>query len=181
MEPYTGEIRIFAGNFAPQGWLYCQGQLLAISEYEALYTLIGTTYGGDGQQTFALPSLASRVVVGQGPLPSGSTYELGQALGTENVTLTAAQAPLHGHPFSGTLGVVEGGGTAQANPTNNYFGPKGGNAYSAALADKPGKLASGAVVGQASVAGGSQAHTNIQPVLATSYIICTSGIYPSQP
>lgn len=180
MEPYIGEIRIFAGNFAPVGWLYCQGQLLKISEYEALYTLIGTYYGGDGQTTFALPSLASRVVVGQGPLPGGSTYSLGQAMGTENVTLTAGQAPLHSHPFSGSVGVTDGG-KPQTNPTGNYFGQQGGNAYSAALGDKPGKLASGAVLGQANMAGGSQTHVNIQPVLAISYIICIAGYYPSQP
>jgi microcystin-dependent protein len=180
MEPYLGEIRIFAGNFAPEGWLYCQGQLLSISEYAALYSLLGTYYGGDGQRTFALPNLASRVVVGQGPLPGGSTYSLGQAMGTENVTLTAGQAPLHSHPFSGSVGVT-GGGTPQTNPTGNYFGPAGGNAYNASLGNKPGTLASGAIVGQATMAGGSQAHANIQPVLATSYIICIAGNYPSQP
>ena len=80
MEPYTGELRIFAGNFAPVSWLFCQGQLLNISEYEVLFQLIGTTYGGDGQTTFALPNLQSRVVVGQGPLPGGSTYQMGQAV-----------------------------------------------------------------------------------------------------
>jgi microcystin-dependent protein len=181
MEPYLGEIRIFGGNFAPAGWLFCQGQMLRISEYEALFTLVGTTYGGDGQTTFALPNLASRVVVGQGPLPGGSTYSLGQAMGTENVTLTAGQAPLHSHPFSGSVGVVDEGGTAKTNPTGNYFGPSGGNAYSAALGDNPGKLASAAVMGQANMAGGSQSHVNIQPVLATSYIICIAGNYPTQP
>lgn len=180
MEPYLGEIRIFGGNFAPEGWLFCQGQLLKISDYEALYTLISTYYGGDGQTTFALPSLASRVVVGQGTLPGGSTYGLGQAMGTENVTLTAAQAPLHSHPFSGSVGVTDGG-KPQTNPTGNYFGPTGDIAYATALGDAPGTLASEAVLGQANMAGGSQTHVNIQPVLATSYIICIAGAWPSQP
>ena len=128
MEPYLGEIRIFAGTFAPQGWLYCQGQLVSIAEYEALFNLVGVTYGGDGQTTFGLPNLSSRVVVGQGPLPGGSNYTMGQALGTENVTLTTSQVALHGHPFTGTVNVLTGG-TAQTSPGGNYFGSQGPSNY----------------------------------------------------
>ncbi|MGI4873118.1 MAG: phage tail protein [Janthinobacterium lividum] len=179
MEPYLGEIRIFAGTFAPQGWLYCQGQLVSISEYDALFNLVGTTYGGDGQTTFGLPNLSSRVVAGQGPLPGGSNYTMGQALGTENVALTTNQVALHGHPFTGTVSVLTGG-TAQTSPGGNYFGSQGPSNYSAAPGTA-GALANGAIVGQSSPAGNSQPHANVQPVLATSYIICMAGIYPSRP
>ncbi|GAA4393146.1 phage tail protein [Hymenobacter koreensis] len=180
MEPYLGEIRIFGGNFAPLGWLYCQGQLLSISEYDSLYALIGTTYGGDGQTTFALPNLSSRVVVGQGQLPGGSNYLMAQQLGVENVTLNGTQLPAHAHPFTGTIGVVTSSDRDQPNPTGATFGSNGTSAYSAGLGDKPGTLGAGSVTGQASVVGAGQPHPNIQPVLATSYIICTSGIWPSQ-
>src|SRR5207302_7585737 len=95
-QPYVGEIRMFAGNFAPAGWMLCQGQLLAISENETLFNLIGTTYGGDGQSTFALPNLSSRVPVHMGAL-SGTTYTLGESAGLETVTLTTNQIPAHSH------------------------------------------------------------------------------------
>jgi microcystin-dependent protein len=180
MEPYTGEIRIFAGNFAPVNWFLCKGQLLSISQYEALYTLIGTTYGGDGQTTFALPNLQSRVVVGQGPLPGGSTYQMGQAVGTENVLLTGGQLPTHTHPFAGTVSALSGG-TSQTNPAGNYFGAGGGTTYNNGPGTKPTTLAAGIIAGQSSVVGGSQPHTNVQPVQAINYIICAEGIYPSQP
>lgn len=179
MEPYTGEIRIFAGNFAPLNWLFCQGQLLSIAEYEVLYQLIGITYGGDGQTTFALPNLQSRVVVGQGPLPGGSTYQMGQTVGAENVALTNGQLPTHTHPFTGTVSVLAGG-TNQTDPAGNYFGAGGGTTYNTGLGTSPTALAAGAVAGQSSVFGGSQPHANVQPVLAINYIICTAGYYPSQ-
>ena len=109
--PYIGEIRIFAGNFAPVGWLLCQGQLLPISQYDVLFNLIGTTYGGDGQNTFALPNLASRI-----PYHQGSGYVLGQQGGAEDVTLTVSQIPQHSH----TANVDENFGT-QLSPTNNIL------------------------------------------------------------
>src|SRR5262245_51349271 len=91
-QPYVGEIRMFAGNFAPAGWMFCSGQLLPISEFETLFNLIGTTYGGDGQSTFALPNLQSRV-----PIHQGSGFVIGQAAGSESVTLTTSQIPNHNH------------------------------------------------------------------------------------
>ena len=182
MDPYTGEIRIFAGTFAPVNWLFCQGQLLPIEPYQALYSLFGTTYGGDGQTTFALPSLSGRVVVGQGQLPGGSNYPMAQQFGAESVALNGNHLPAHAHPFTGTLGVAsESPAWAQANPTGHTFGFHGTSAYSTELGPNPGTLAAGAVTGQASAAGAGQPHANIQPVLATNYIICTDGIYPSQP
>src|SRR3954447_5719097 len=97
-QPYVGEIRMFAGNFPPVGWMFCEGQLLPISEEETLFNLIGTTYGGDGQETFALPNLASAVPVHQGT-GGGGTYQLAQTGGVESVTLTTNQIPVHTHPF----------------------------------------------------------------------------------
>jgi microcystin-dependent protein len=180
MTAYIGEVRIFGGNFAPVGWLLCQGQILQIAEYEALYSLLGTTYGGDGVTTFALPDLRSRLVAGQGQLPGGSNYLMGQKLGTETVTLNSSQLPVHNHALTATIGVPESG-TAKNDPTGIYFGFGGANAYTTALGTNPGTLAPNSVVGQAGAAGGGQSHANIQPVLALNYIISTEGVYPSQP
>ncbi|RSK42375.1 phage tail protein [Hymenobacter perfusus] len=182
MEQYLGEIRIFGGNFAPVDWLFCQGQLLQISDNEALYTLLGTTYGGDGVNTFALPNMTSRVTVGQGQGPGLSNYVTGQLMGTENVTLTTAQLPVHSHAFNGTVNAVTGdSATGQTNPTGAYFSDRGESAYNTALGDAPTTLGTGALVGQIAPAGGSRPHTNIQPVTAINYIIATTGIWPSQP
>src|SRR5688500_875068 len=103
MSPFIGEIRMFAGNFAPNGWMLCQGQTLPISENDALFTLIGTTYGGDGQETFNLPNLASRVPIHMGTGPDGTTYQLGEAAGTQQETLTVQQIPSHTHPFTANV------------------------------------------------------------------------------
>src|SRR5215210_5793210 len=102
MSPYIGEIRMFAGNFAPNGWMFCEGQTLPISENDALFVLIGTTYGGDGQSTFNLPNLASRVPIHMGTGPDGTTYQLGEMAGTEQVSLTTQQIPNHTHPLTAT-------------------------------------------------------------------------------
>ncbi|MBF9221176.1 phage tail protein [Hymenobacter ruricola] len=179
MEPYLGEIRIFGGTFAPVGWLFCNGSLLSISEYDALYALIGTTYGGDGQTTFAVPNMASRVAVGQGQGPGLSSYVIGQMQGTETVTLTSNQLPVHQHPFSGTVNVISGATTPVTDPTNAFFADKGALAYiNTSGADA---LAPTSLTGQMTPAGGSQPHSNLQPLTAIYYIICTSGIYPTQP
>lgn len=177
MENYLGEIRIFAGTFAPADWAFCQGQLLPISENDALYTLLGTTYGGDGQQTFGLPNLQSRVVVGQGIGPGLSNYQVGMTAGTESVTLTTAQMAAHPHVLSGTVNVLTGG-TGQASPAGAFFGDKGVNAYDPAPSDTT--LAAGSISGRTDVAGSGGPHANIQPVLAVNYIIALTGIYPSQ-
>ncbi|MBD2714350.1 phage tail protein [Microvirga sp. STR05] len=182
MEPYLGEIRIFGGNFAPVGWLFCQGQLLQISDNDALFTLLGTTYGGDGVTTFGLPNMASRVTVGQGQGPGLSNYVVGQVMGAESVTLTTLQLPAHAHPFNGTISAIAGEtATAQTNPTGAYFSDRGESAYNLVVGDTPAELGTGALSGQATPAGGSQPHPNIQPVTAINYIIATAGIWPSQP
>jgi microcystin-dependent protein len=177
MDNYIGEIRIFAGNFAPEGWLFCQGQLLSISQNDALYALLGTTYGGDGQTTFGLPDLRGRAAVGMGAGPGLSPYRQGQQAGQESVTLTAAQLPVHQHPVQGTMR-AKAGTPAQASPSQAYFGDQGGPSYQSGASTAA--LAPDAVTGQTNPAGSSQAHANMQPLLATNYIIATVGIFPSQ-
>src|SRR5690242_14838796 len=111
-QPYVGEIRMFAGNFAPNGWMFCEGQTLSISENDVLFQLIGTTYGGDGQETFNLPNLASRVPIHMGTGPDGTTYQIGEMAGTEQETLTTQQIPSHNHPF--TVSTAAGGTNSPA-------------------------------------------------------------------
>jgi microcystin-dependent protein len=172
-QPYVGEIRIFAGNFAPAGWMSCDGQTLPISEYETLFNLIGTTYGGDGQSTFDLPNLQSRVPIHWGTAPSGATYQIGEQGGTESVTLTSQQMPVHTHPM---LGSATG---ANANtPVSNAF---------ATIPLSAGQFAYGTVtptlpIDPSSVTpnGGSQPHDNMQPYGVLQYIISLYGIFPSQ-
>lgn len=155
---------MFAGNFAPAGWAFCNGALMPISENETLFTLIGTTYGGDGQSTFALPNLQSRVPVHVGP-----GFALGQSGGAETVTLTTSQIPAHAHvPQAATTG-------GQNAPPNNVWGPGGAvNLYAqgpASLAMNPSAIGG---------AGGSQPHDNMLPFLAVNFIISLFGVFPSQ-
>src|SRR5262245_24100326 len=118
MAPYIGEIRMFAGNFAPNGWMFCEGQPLPISENEVLFQLIGTTYGGDGEETFNLPNLASRIPLHMGTGPDGTTYQIGEMAGVEDVTLSTQQIPNHNH----LMQCSSGGGTNSANPQNAVAG-----------------------------------------------------------
>lgn len=166
-DPYIGEIRMFGGNFAPIGWMFCNGQLLSISAYEALFNLIGTTYGGDGQTTFALPDLQGRLPIHQSP-----SHVLGQAAGTEFVTLTSSQLPAHDHAVRASSAEAE-----TANPTGAAFASNPDTPFYGAA--NPGKAAnlSGAVV---AASGGGQPHGNIQPYLCVSFIIAVEGIYPQQ-
>jgi microcystin-dependent protein len=161
--PYVGEIRIFAGNFAPVGWALCQGQLLAISEYDTLFNLIGTTYGGDGQTTFALPNLTSRL-----PIHQGGGFTLGQNGGVENVTLNIAQMPAHTHNVTATTNANN-----VALPGGNYLA-KGPDIYDV---NKPGTATMANAI---SNVGGSTPHSNIQPYLAVNFILSLYGVYPSQ-
>jgi len=167
-EPYVGEIRIFAGNFAPNGWAFCDGQLMAISENDTLFNLIGTTYGGDGQNTFALPDLRGRLPLHQGT-GGGSSYVIGQPGGAETVLLTTSQIPSHAHL---ALASVNNASTANASgvvaQTPTY------TPYVGTAPDTP--LATAAIA----PTGGSQAHTNFQPYLCLNYIISLFGVYPSQ-
>lgn len=167
-QPYIGEIRIFAGNFAPAGWMFCDGQVLPISENETLFQLIGTTYGGDGQSTFALPNLQSRVPVHMGT-NAGLTYVLAEAAGVEQVTLSTQQIPAHSHPLTG-----DKGNGAQANPSNNVLATSTVvKPYAVESADTA--MAASSIPPQ----GGSQPHENCQPFLCVNFIISLFGIFPS--
>lgn len=169
-QPYVGEIRMFGGNFAPAGWAFCNGQLLPISENEVLFTLIGTTYGGDGQNTFALPDLRGRLPIHQGTGPGLSSYVLGQSGGSEEITLTNGQIPTHTHALLGSSGAPTSSnpqGNVTAQPTTFDF-------YSS---DPPTSTMNTSIV---SSTGGSQPHDNMMPFLCVSFIISLYGIYPSQ-
>ena len=166
-QPYVGEIRMFAGNFAPAGWMFCEGQLLPISEYETLFNLIGTTYGGDGQSTFALPDLRGRL-----PLHFGNGFTLAETGGVETVTLTVSQIPAHAHPLlsstnPATTAAPANAVLAAATDVNTL--PYGTDAPRTTLHPS----AIGAV-------GGSQPHDNFQPYLCVDFIISLFGVFPSQ-
>jgi microcystin-dependent protein len=167
-QPYVGEIRMFAGNFAPAGWMFCEGQLLPISEYETLFNLIGTTYGGDGQSTFALPDMRGRV-----PLHFGNGFTLAETGGVETVTLTVSQVPAHSHAFLATQN------TASATAPSSAVLP--GVTLASTITpygtDAPKTNLSPSSVGSV---GGSQPHNNFQPYLCVDFIISLFGIFPSQ-
>lgn len=175
--PFIGQIVLFAGNFAPRGWAYCQGQVLSISQNTALFSILGTTYGGNGQTTFALPDLRSRVPVGAGQGTGLSPYELGEMTGVENVSLVATQMPAHNH------NVMVSSGQADSNTgKNNYLAVANGslagdpvvvNTYNGTPTDLLGN-------NSISMTGDSQPHVNIQPSLGLNYIICMEGIFPSR-
>jgi microcystin-dependent protein len=168
-QPYIGEIRMFAGNFAPNGWMMCEGQTLPISENDALFQLIGTTYGGDGEETFNLPNMASRVPMHMGTGKDGTTYQVGEQFGVESVTLTTQQIPQHSHPLTCSTNV----GTAQ-QPANKVLAQS--TVADMYIQDSPdGQLVPGAVA----PAGGSQPHENCQPFLCVNFIISLFGIFPS--
>ncbi len=165
-QPYVGEIRMFGGNFAPAGWMFCEGQLLPIAENETLFTLIGTTYGGDGQTTFGLPDLRGRL-----PIHTGTGFVLAQNGGQETVTLTLPQIPAHQHQLLATGNPASGSVAANqalALTSSATVTPYGTDAPLVALA-----------ASAVSSTGGSQPHDNMQPYLCVSFIISLFGIYPS--
>lgn len=167
-EPFIAEIRIFAGNFAPRGWAFCNGQLLPVSQNTALFSLIGTTYGGDGRTTTALPNLQGRAPMHPGHGPGLTARRLGERGGTETVTLSEAQMPEHAHGLEGTR---ESGDNL--NPGGNYL------ARGTAMYQSSQNL--GAMSPEALPdSGGSQAHNNLQPYLAISFIIALVGLFPSR-
>ncbi|MGD0735480.1 MAG: tail fiber protein [Terracidiphilus sp.] len=169
--PYVGEVRAVGFNFAPVGWLLCQGQIIPIAGYETLYNLIGTTYGGDGIQSFGLPNLQSRIPIHQGSLTGGSIYTIGQAGGQETVTVNANQYPQHTHTFSASS--VSTGPVA--TPSNNTVG-----ASSKIYADTTATPTTPMNPNMVSTApGGSQPHNNLQPYLALNWIISLYGVFPS--
>lgn len=166
-QPYVGEIRMFAGNFPPNGWMFCEGALLPISENETLFNLIGTTYGGDGQETFALPNLASRL-----PIHVGNGFVQGEMGGTESVTLTVNQIPTHSH-----VPMANSANGNSANPANCIWGNFTDATIYATAAVNPGGLMNAAAAG---ISGGSQPHDNMMPYLCVNFIISLFGIFPHQ-
>ena len=169
-DPFIGEVRMFSGNFAPLGFAFCDGQLMSIAQNTALFALIGTTYGGDGQQTFALPDLRSRIPIGMGQGPGMGNRNMGEVVGRETVTLLATQIPDHAHrqsaSSSAALATAGPGGTPAPSATTSFYGN--------GAADTP--LAATAVA----AAGGSQPHNNMAPFLAVNFIIALEGIFPSR-
>lgn len=163
-QPYVGELRMFAGNFAPAGWMFCEGQLLPISENETLFNLIGTTYGGDGESTFALPDSRGRILIHQ-----GNGFNLAHSGGAEEVTLTIQQIPMHTH----TLLAADSTGSS-SSPENNLLAKSTSNTpyttFSPTIPLSPGSVAP---------TGGSQPHNNFQPYLCINFIISLFGVYPS--
>ncbi len=169
-EPFVGEIRMFAGNFAPRGWAFCDGQLLAVSQNDALFSLLGTIYGGDGRTTLGLPDIRGRLPIHAGTGPGLSPRRLGAKGGAENVTLTVNQLPSHTHTLKATATAGN-----QSSPLNNVLASRAGDAtYSEDTATS--NMATNAV----SNIGGSRSHTNLMPFLCINYIIALVGIYPSR-
>ncbi|WP_442795368.1 phage tail protein [Pelobium manganitolerans] len=201
-EEYVGVIKIFAGTYAPQGYLFCQGQTLQIMQYQALFSLIGIQYGGDGRSTFMLPNLCGRVPLGTGVSPvSGHNYQQSESGGVEAVTLNINQMPIHNHPASVQSGsasfavTVNAGtaGTTTNDPTGAYWGKSPGTGAQQSqdyTNQKNVTMATDAVQVNGNItglnvavgnSGGNQPHENRQPFLALNYIICVNGIYPPRP
>ena len=167
MDPFLGQIIFFAGNYAPRNWALCYGQLLPISEYQALFSILGTTYGGDGRTTFALPDLRGRTAMGNGSNPTGSSYPLGFMGGQETVLLNGSQMPVHSH----NIRAKEEGDTD--DPNGVYIAGNGQLSFG---------TTSDVTLNQSTVdsAGGNQPHNNMQPYTALSCFICINGIFPSR-
>ena len=176
-ESFIGELRPIGFAFAPKGWLFCQGQLLAIAQNQALFSLLGTTYGGDGRTTFALPDLRGRLPVGVGALSGNpsANYVLGQRGGVESVTLTAGQMPAHTHPITGTMKTAGLGDPS--NPQGNFLAGDNNPQFSTGPATT---AMGGGAQGTSSAIGANQAHDNRQPVIGINYAICTQGYFPSR-
>ncbi len=169
-EPFVGEIRMFAGNFAPQGWAFCDGQLLAVSQNDALFSLLGTIYGGDGRTTFGLPDMRGRIPIHAGTGPGLAPRRLGAKGGSEKVTLTVNQLPSHTHPGRGS---ADNG--ADPNPNGNFLASSTVvQAYATETPDT--NFAANAVT----EVGGSRSHTNLMPFVCINFIIALVGIYPSR-
>lgn len=182
-EPFIGEVKVFGFNFAPKGYMTCQGQILSIAQNTALFSLLGTTYGGNGQTTFALPDLQGRAPIGQGQGPGLSFYAMGQVGGVENTTLTSVNMPQHVHTLnSARVQLKVNGSIGDANsPDGAYLGF---NATTTVYTETPGtnEFAAPAVVsGSTDIAGGSQPFSILNPYLCMNYSIATQGIFPSRP
>jgi microcystin-dependent protein len=174
--PYVSEIKMFAGTFAPSGWFFCDGRLLAIADYSVLFTLIGTTYGGDGQITFALPDLRGRVPIHFGQSSGTSNYVQGQTGGAEQVTITTSQMPAHNHPVAcNSAGTNQALMATKTTPANNFFGTEstGAGIYETGFNST---MNAGMIFNT----GSSLPHENRQPFLSVNFIIAWAGVFPSR-
>jgi microcystin-dependent protein len=177
MEAYLGQIIMFAGTYVPEGWAACDGSTLNITANEALYAVLGTTYGGDGRVTFGLPDMRGRLAVGQGQIKDGTNHVLGQTGGAETVTLTPAQMPAHTHPLNATSNAattnLPAGNVLATTPTGTflYFNPPAPTGVTPTITS----LGASAIT----TAGGDQPHANLMPAMGIRFLICTSGLYPS--
>jgi microcystin-dependent protein len=170
MDPFIGEIRMFAGNFAPRGYALCDGQLLAVSQNDALFSLLGTIYGGDGRTTFGLPDLRGRIPIHKGSGPGLTTRPIGQKSGQENVTVHQNQLPAHHHGLQASTGIA-----SSPNPAGNVLGRS--NTVSLYQSETPNMPMNADTV---TTVGGSQSHANVQPFQCINYIIALVGVYPSR-
>jgi microcystin-dependent protein len=177
-ESYIGSVVIFAGTFAPRGWAFCNGQILSISQNTALFSILGTTYGGNGQTTFALPDLRGRVPVSSGQGPGLSSYDLGQVGGVENTTLLSTQLPAHNHPLQVTAQVQVSTQAANSDEPNASFLTTTGNNFYATAGTAGNNLGGVSASGTTGIAGNNQPVSVLQPTLAINYIICLEGIFP---
>jgi microcystin-dependent protein len=177
MDPILGTIIIFAGNFAPRGFMFCQGQLLPISQYSALFSILGTTYGGNGQTNFALPDLRGRAPIGTGQGPGLPTVSLGEQSGSPNITLTQANMPAHTHTAQVTLNCAADGRPGSDTPAGNFL-DSGTTIYTGASDGST--MAAGAATTQIGIAGSSQPFSVQSPYLGINYIIAIAGIFPSR-
>ena len=180
MDPFLGEIRIMPYSFAPRGWLPCQGQLMSIAQNTALFSLLGTQYGGDGRTTFALPDLRGRAVVGKGQGPGLSDYPQGIQIGTETVTLQSTQLPAHIHALGTVTVPVNNGAPGVTSPAGAFFAKvNGSSAFGAGTGNGP--MAANMLTGTTSQVGGNTAHENRMPYLALGYCIATQGaVFPQR-
>jgi microcystin-dependent protein len=172
--PFVAEIRMFAGNFAPRNWAFCNGQLLPIAQNTALFSLVGTYYGGNGTSNFALPDLRGRAAMHWGDGAGLSSYVLGEMAGENSVTLLTTEMPLHTHSISGA--VIANSNPGETPASNTLFTNSSPNQLYGTVLGTTVNLAPQSI----SIAGGSQPHNNTQPYLAVSFIICMSGVYPSR-
>lgn len=174
MDPYLGDIRLFAGNYAPVGWVLCDGRLLSISENDALYAIVGTTYGGDGINTFAVPDLRGRLPVGKGNGTGLSPRVIGQQFGVESVTLITTQIPAHNHTFNASTTTP----STSPSPAGTVFAHS--DADKIYVSSPSGPLPETLNAATVQATGGTLPHNNIMPTTAINYIMCTAGIFPSR-
>lgn len=182
MDEYIGIIKIFGGNFAPRSWMMCNGQILSIAQYQALFSIIGTTYGGNGVTTFALPNLQSRIPIGMGQGPGLSRYVEGQTGGNETVTLTTPNIPAHIHQVSGHLSIkCNGNATNTDTPEGAYMAPSASQIYNDAAAGSFMAADAVSINLPTTIVGSNTPVGLMNPYIAMNYIICYEGVYPSRP